>query len=335
MAQQIATVLPEITVDNTLGALFVGFTVACCIYGILLCQIYTYLTHYPMDRPVYKFIVILILYEPWYLEAFDLTHSPIPRTLETVDQALIAQIYYHYGITNFSNSLALIEGTQTWSFILQQTLGCFCVEGVALQSTEFLDHRLDPFSSFMLPDVFSVVRLRVLGTVSLGVGVLADITTALSLCYFLNKLRTGYRQSDSLVSTLIKYAINTGALTSIVSVTTVILYNIMPSNLIFIGVFFILSKLYAISFMATLNTRRVIRGRGTDKQNTTTNHTNMFHLGTRVPSLGPSDMTGWETAYTTTSATKSEVDQHRPIPLNAIGSGSQNPTSGKYYPNDV
>ncbi|KAJ3819499.1 hypothetical protein F5880DRAFT_1510104 [Lentinula raphanica] len=326
MAQQIATVLPEITVDNTLGALFVGFTVACCIYGILLCQIYTYLTHYPMDRPVYKFIVILILYEPWYLETFDLTHSPIPRTLETVDQALIAQIYYHYGITNFSNSLALIEGTQTWSFILQQTLGCFCVEGVAL---------LDPFSSFMLPDVFSVVRLRVLGTVSLGVGVLADITTALSLCYFLNKLRTGYRQSDSLVSTLIKYAINTGALTSVVSVTTVILYNIMPSNLIFIGVFFILSKLYAISFMATLNTRRVIRGRGTDKQNTTTNHTNMFHLGTRVPSLGPSDMAGWETAYTTTSATKSEVDQHRPIPLNAIGSGSQNPTSGKYYPNDV
>ncbi|KAJ3717053.1 hypothetical protein EV361DRAFT_580370 [Lentinula raphanica] len=340
MAQQIATVLPEITVDNTLGALFVGFTVACCIYGILLCQIYTYLTHYPMDRPVYKFIVILIL------------------TLETVDQALIAQIYYHYGITNFSNSLALIEGTQTWSFILQQTLGSIVGAMVkfafALRVWRFSQRNfwitglimilvignltlalIFTVKSFMLPDVFSVVRLRVLGTVSLGVGVLADITTALSLCYFLNKLRTGYRQSDSLVSTLIKYAINTGALTSVVSVTTVILYNIMPSNLIFIGVFFILSKLYAISFMATLNTRRVIRGRGTDKQNTTTNHTNMFHLGTRVPSLGPSDMAGWETAYTTTSATKSEVDQHRPIPLNAIGSGSQNPTSGKYYPNDV
>ncbi|KAJ3763324.1 hypothetical protein EV360DRAFT_78485 [Lentinula raphanica] len=382
MAQQIATVLPEITVDNTLGALFVGFTVACCIYGILLCQIYTYLTHYPMDRPVYKFIVILILYEPWYLETFDLTHSPIPRTLETVDQALIAQIYYHYGITNFSNSLALIEGTQTWSFILQQTLGSIVGAMVkfafALRVWRFSQRNfwitglimilvignltlalIFTVKSFMLPDVFSVVRLRVLGTVSLGVGVLADITTALSLCYFLNKLRTGYRQSDSLVSTLIKYAINTGALTSVVSVTTVILYNIMPSNLIFIGVFFILSKCMCLldyprafhlaqstddivpqctqspSWQRVLNTRRVIRGRGTDKQNTTTNHTNMFHLGTRVPSLGPSDMAGWETAYTTTSATKSEVDQHRPIPLNAIGSGSQNPTSGKYYPNDV
>ena len=36
------------------------------------------------------------------------------RLLETADQAFIGQIYYHYGISNFSNSLALIEGTQTW-----------------------------------------------------------------------------------------------------------------------------------------------------------------------------------------------------------------------------
>ncbi|KAJ3860824.1 hypothetical protein EV359DRAFT_74996 [Lentinula novae-zelandiae] len=300
MAQSVTTVSPEVTIDNTLGALFVGFAMACCIYGILLSQIYTYLGNYPLDRPVYK-------------------------TLETVDQALIGQIYYHYGISNFSNPLTLIEGAQTW--FLQQTLGSVVGTMVKMFSSEvpsvsqrnfwitglivsvddeqegmsILNYILDVFSvkSFMLPDVFSVV----LGTISLGVGVLTDIVTALALCYFLNKLRTGYRQSDSLVSSLIKYAINTGALTSVISVTTVVLYNLMPSNLIFIAVFFILSKLYAISFMATLNTRRVVRGRGTDKQNTTTNRTNMFHLGTRVPSMGPTDMDGWETAYTTTSAT--------------------------------
>ncbi|KAJ3781173.1 hypothetical protein GGU10DRAFT_367598 [Lentinula aff. detonsa] len=339
MAQSIVTVSPAVTIDNTLGALFVGFTVACCVYGILLSQIYTYLTHYPMDRSIYKLIVLLIL------------------TLETVDQALIGQIYYHYGISNFSNSLTLIEGAQTWSFILQQTLGSVVGAIVkiafALRVWRFSQRNfwitglimiltlgglslalVFTIKSFMLPDVFSVVKLRVLGTISLGVGVLTDIITASSLCYFLNKLRTGYRQSDSLVSTLIKYAINTGALTSVVSITTVILYNIMPNNLIFIGVFFILSKLYAISFMATLNTRRVIRGKGTDRQNTTANHTNIFHLGTRVPSMGPSDMAGWETAYTATSATQQEFDQQRPIiPLNTTG--FQDPTLGKSYPNEV
>ncbi|KAJ3891392.1 hypothetical protein GG344DRAFT_65443 [Lentinula edodes] len=344
MAQSVATVSPEVTIDNTLGALFVGFAMACCIYGILLSQIYTYLANYPLDRPVYKFIVLLIL------------------TLETVDQALIGQIYYHYGISNFSNPLTLIEGVQTWSFILQQTLGSvvgtmvkisfalrvwrfsqrnfwitglimvLAIGGLSLSIVRIrILHSAQKFvfsARFMLPDVFSVVRLRVLGTISLGVGVLTDIVTALALCYFLNKLRTGYRQSDSLVSSLIKYAINTGALTSVISVTTVVLYNLMPSNLIFIAVFFILSKLYAISFMATLNTRRVVRGRGTDKQNTTTNRTNMFHLGTRVPSMGPTDMDGWETAYTTTSATKQEIDQHRSIPLNTFA--PPNTTFGKY-----
>ncbi|KAJ3793839.1 hypothetical protein GGU11DRAFT_759634 [Lentinula aff. detonsa] len=348
----ITTVSPAVTIDNTLGALFVGFTVACCVYGILLSQIYTYLTHYPMDRSIYKFIVLLILFQ----RKRNLLMRRPGRTLETVDQALIGQIYYHYGISNFSNSLTLIEGAQTWSFILQQTLGSVVGAIVkiafALRVWRFSQRNfwitglimiltlgglslalVFTIKSFMLPDVFSVVKLRVLGTISLGVGVLTDIITASSLCYFLNKLRTGYRQSDSLVSTLIKYAINTGALTSVVSITTVILYNIMPNNLIFIGVFFILSKLYAISFMATLNTRRVIRGKGTDRQNTTANHTNIFHLGTRVPSMGPSDMAGWETAYTATSATQQEFDQQRPIPLNTTG--FQDPTLGKSYPNEV
>ncbi|KAK1225436.1 hypothetical protein PQX77_011627 [Marasmius sp. AFHP31] len=59
--------------------------------------------------------------------------------------------------------------------------------------------------------------------------------------------------------------------------------------------------------MATLNTRRVVRGKGTDKQGTSNptgghNNTNMFHLGTRMPSLGPNDMDGWEAAYTPSSA---------------------------------
>jgi hypothetical protein len=43
-----------------------------------------------------------------------------------------------------------------------------------------------------------------------------------------------------------------------------------------------------------LNTRRTIRGRGTDRQGATTNNTNMFHLGTRMPSMGPADLGNWD-----------------------------------------
>jgi len=335
MADATESLVPVgVTIDNTLGALFVGFAVACCVYGVLMSQMYTYFVNYPMDRPVYKFIVLFIV------------------LLETADQVLIGQIYYHYGVSSFGDPLTLIEGTQIWSFILQQTLGSIVGAVVklafALRVWRFSKHNFwiagvitilslgglglsiaFTVKSFMLPDLFSVVKLRFLGTASLSVGVLTDIVIAAALCYFLNKLRTGYHKSDSLASSLIRYAINTGALTSVVSITTVILYNIMPNNLIFIGVFFILSKLYAISFMATLNTRRVVAGKGTDKQGTT-NDTNMFHLGTRVPSAGPAALDDWE-VY---SAGTKELNRNS-FPLNTFASPTFGKQGNMYYGDQV
>ncbi|PPQ64158.1 hypothetical protein CVT24_008793 [Panaeolus cyanescens] len=150
-------------------------------------------------------------------------------------------------------------------------------------------------SSFALPSVFAVHQLQTLGTISLATGVTTDFVIAVALCYYLNRLRTGLKTSDNLVNSLCRYAINTGVLTSGVSLTVLILYNVMPtSNLYFIATYFTLSKLYAISFMATLNTRRSVRGRGTDEQGEVSNNTNMFHLGTRMPSMGPNDLERWD-----------------------------------------
>lgn len=264
-------------------------------------QVYVYYSRYTGDRPVYKFLVVLIM------------------LLETTDQAFIGHIIYFYSITNFARLDILLRGAVTWSFIMQLTLGAFVgaivktsfsmrvwrfsqrnyyITGLCLLLT--FGHLGLAFAfavkSFELPSVFAVVDLRILGTVALAVGVLTDIIIAVALCFFLSRLRTGYKQSDTLVNSLVRYAINTGALTSAVSVSTLIMYNLMPHNMIFISTYFVLSKLYAISFMATLNTRRVVRGRGTDRQGSTgrtNNNTNLFPLGTRIPSMAPGEMDDW------------------------------------------
>ncbi|KAF9258572.1 hypothetical protein L218DRAFT_1080363 [Marasmius fiardii PR-910] len=314
-----------VTIDNTLGAVLVGFAFACCIYGILFSQVFSYFSNYPSDRLVYKFLVVLIL------------------CMETTDQALIGHILYFYGISNYAKIVVLLKAETTWSLILQQTIGAMVGAIVklnfALRVWRFSERNwyitffvmflvfgqlgtsfAFTVEAFKLPNIFAVVHLRTLGTAALAIGVFTDAVIAISLCYYLNRLRTGYQQSDTLVNSLVRYAINTGAVTryvthlrgelvnnpgecSAVSLTTLILYNLMPTNLIFVGTFFILSKLYAISFMATLNTRRVVRGKGTDRQGTS-NHTNIFHLGTRVPTMGPNDndLEGWESAYTLTNS---------------------------------
>ncbi|THU90324.1 hypothetical protein K435DRAFT_841531 [Dendrothele bispora CBS 962.96] len=331
-----------VTLDNTLGAVLVGFAVACCVYGILITQVFTYFSNYPGDRPIYKLLVLFLL------------------VLETADQCLIGHILYFYGVTNFANVRALLAARVTWSFILQQTLGAIVGTTVkfmfGLRVWRFSEHNFFitglilsttlgglgtalafTVKAFKLPSVFSVIQLRTLGSISLGVGVITDIVIAVSLCYFLNKLRTGYRQSDTLVNSLVRYAINTGALTSAISLSTLILYNVMPTNMIFIATFFVLSKLYAISFMATLNTRRIVRGKGTDRQGTTAtnginannnNNTNMFHLGTRLPSLGPREMDGWEVAYTLSSGSK-DVYMMESVKTNSDSFGSA-PSSSRY-----
>ncbi|KAI9568566.1 hypothetical protein HD554DRAFT_2172345 [Boletus coccyginus] len=120
-----------------------------------------------------------------------------------------------------------------------------------------------PPPSYALPALPDLDNLRVLGIVALAIGVLTDIGIATALCYYLQSMRLYYTQS-AIIRSLTLYAVNTGILTSAMSFTTLIIFNYMPDNFIFVGCYFVLSKLYAISFVATLNTRQIVRGRGTD-----------------------------------------------------------------------
>lgn len=44
--------------------------------------------------------------------------------------------------------------------------------------------------------------------VALGLGVLTDVLTAVSISWYLRKLKTGYKNSDTLVNKLIAYAVS-------------------------------------------------------------------------------------------------------------------------------
>ncbi|KAJ7699609.1 hypothetical protein B0H17DRAFT_1196228 [Mycena rosella] len=288
------------TFDNTLGASVIGFAASCVVFGVLMTQVWTYFRRYNSDSVLYKLLVVLIL------------------LLQTVDQAFIGHFVYFYTVTSAGNPTELLTGSTTWSIILQQAIGsvvgtivkcCFATRvyrfseknifitgfivllalgqlGVALVFT---------VKAFQLSSIPAVFNLKTLATISLGLGVFTDVVTAAALWFFLRRLRTGYRAADSLVRSLVTDAVNTGVLTSAVSLATLLLFNLLPGNLIFGATYFLLSKLYAVSFLATLNTRRVVRGRGTDHEKETSSvrrattreqqETNMFHLGTRMPTL--------------------------------------------------
>ncbi|KAL4251233.1 hypothetical protein ABKN59_006316 [Abortiporus biennis] len=259
--------------DTTLGAYYIGFAASCVLFGIICSQAWTYLGRYPEDRNFYKVLVAAL----WFLQL--------------VDQAFIGHAGYFYSISNWGNPLALIAKPQ-WSLILQVTLGAFAgaiVKACFAMRVWRFSQRNVPVTlciviltiaqlvvacyytsqAFQATSLTAVATLKLTGSLSLGLGVATDVITAAALCFFLRGLRTGYSKDDSLIGSLTLYAINTGILTSAVSLACLILYDIMPDNFIFMAFYFVISKLYVNSFLATLNTRRVLRGRGTDNEATT------------------------------------------------------------------
>jgi len=260
------------TISNTIGAMVLGWGVSCLFFGMLCIQVWTYYQRYPNDSRSYKALVVSL----WVLEA--------------VHQAFVGHVAWFYVVENFGSLLVLLK-PPVWTLSIQTVLGalvglivkmCFgmrvwkfsrgnfvvtgLIMGMAL--AQFATAVVYTVRSFDL-HIGQADQIAGLGTVALSLGVATDIFTAASLSYFLHKMRTGYRKSDTLINRLIIYSVNTGLLTSVFSAAVLVSYNLMPINLIFIAFYFVLSKLFANSCLATLNTRRFVHGRGTDREEAT------------------------------------------------------------------
>ncbi|KAJ7722447.1 hypothetical protein DFH07DRAFT_856978 [Mycena maculata] len=311
------------SVDDTLGAAMIGFAFSCVIFGVNTNQVVTYFHRYPEGKVVYKFLVSLI----W--------------TLELVDQVFIGHSVYFYTIVNYSDPLVLLTKPVVWTLILQLTIGaiigtivrlCFAmrvwrfsqrnvvVTGtvVALTMAELGLAIAYTFRCFENPFLTVLPNLKLLASLALGAGVLTDVFTASALCYFLRKFRTGNRRADTLVNTLTIYAINTGAFTAAISLLTLIFYDMRPGNFQFLAFYFNLSKLYAISFLCTLNTRKIIRGKGTEREDGPTTGAsasisgNHFYVS-HVPRTDTGYLGEYPSAHGTMSVSKVEIGVHQDV----------------------
>ncbi|KAG1886292.1 hypothetical protein F4604DRAFT_71735 [Suillus subluteus] len=106
-------------------------------------------------------------------------------------------------------------------------------------------------------------------TIGLLLSVLVDIMITTFLCYFLRKNRPKFTDTVRIIDTLTFWTIQNGLMTSAAATATLLCWKIMPSNRIFLGLHFVVAKLYANSLLATLNARKEILN---GKQYTPTNN---------------------------------------------------------------
>ncbi|KAN0129778.1 hypothetical protein V8E53_012443 [Lactarius tabidus] len=70
-------------------------------------------------------------------------------------------------------------------------------------------------------------------------------------------------RTDSMITSLMVYSINSGLLTSLLAVAMTITFVLLPSSLIWVGLYWLMSKCYVNSFLAMLNSRDHVRNRST------------------------------------------------------------------------
>ncbi|TFY79777.1 hypothetical protein EWM64_g4238 [Hericium alpestre] len=116
--------------------------------------------------------------------------------------------------------------------------------------------------AFRLDSMVQLKSLAPLFYANFATSFFSDLFTALALCFYLYRSHTGYHTStDSVVTTLMLYAINTGLFTGIDACCGMITYITMPTNFVFITFYLSAGKLYINAYLASLNSRKALRQR--------------------------------------------------------------------------
>jgi len=101
--------------------------------------------------------------------------------------------------------------------------------------------------------------VRFIFTTGLSLSTTVDILITASLFFLLQTSRTGAATLDAVIDSLIRYTFETSSLTCAGTIASMLCWTIIPNNLIFMGLHFVIGKLYANSLLVTLNTRETIR----------------------------------------------------------------------------
>ncbi|KAJ7630351.1 hypothetical protein FB45DRAFT_915270 [Roridomyces roridus] len=246
----------------TIGALFVGVVASAFLFGIATLQTYTYYDNYPKDRRVFKYLV-------GWLWIADLFHA-----------ICIAHAAYHYAISNYFNPKALIFSV--WSLnlgpVITAIIACTCqafftsrvwILGrnyivttlcVALCIVRLGLSIVTSYGTFHEVDILTYeAHFSWSIRAGLAVATAGDVVIASALVYYLSRNRTGFAKTDRIISRILTFTVETCVVTSTVTVIDVICFATMPDNFVFLGLYFLVSKLYSNSLLTSLNNRNVYR----------------------------------------------------------------------------
>ncbi|KAG6827684.1 hypothetical protein H0H92_010753 [Tricholoma furcatifolium] len=246
--------------DANFGSMLIAVIVSAVLLGVSLVQAFFYFTNYSNDHWVLRALVVLVT-------LFDIVH------LALVSHAIYWYLIVQYGNGEASNIIiwsvlveVLITGmtgflvqcfylTRVWhlskkNIYLTGLLGLLSIGNIATVFTFTV-------KALMLKTWFDLVTIKPITLTADALTTVVDILIAASLCWYLSRIRTGFRTSDTMIKKLMLFVINTGLLCALGSFVSILA---SPTTLVFAAFYFNLGRLYTNSFLASLNARKSIKG---------------------------------------------------------------------------
>ncbi|KAI0714566.1 hypothetical protein C8Q76DRAFT_727190 [Earliella scabrosa] len=250
---------------ESMGAVLIGSLIALFLSGAVWMQVFLYWQLYPKDALRIKIMVMFV----WLL---DTLHSVMTITAnwqyliddfgkwETIDHiewsiavsvALTASITFFVHCFFIHRIYSLSRGN--WYITIPLVLLALVrLIAASISTSEMID--LESYEGF-------VTGYDFVFTIGLSTAASLDIFITAGLCYFLRRGRSGLGSMDKIIDSITLYTVENGMLTCVTTVVSLICWLTMPTNLIFLGLHFAISKLYANSFLATLNARKSLLNR--------------------------------------------------------------------------
>ncbi|TFK64715.1 hypothetical protein BDN72DRAFT_774259, partial [Pluteus cervinus] len=210
--------------------------------GVLSMQAYHYYENFPRDplttrcrRLVWYILLVAIL--------DFVVNTSIFRILDLIHLVLISDATYHYLVTDWGDQVALSFSTLPLDMhlVLIGLASIFC-QGFFLHRIWVLSNHnmlviatlaLGCLSTFVL-DVLTSIQIgsnlsvttfakhtkEVIAMFVIGAGV--DLAIALVVCAYLNRGKTGFQRTDSMISKVIHYVVGSGLVTSLLAVACLV-----------------------------------------------------------------------------------------------------------------
>ncbi|KAK0470990.1 hypothetical protein IW261DRAFT_1612324 [Armillaria novae-zelandiae] len=262
--------------SNTYGAVTIGALSASLLSGAVAIQTILYYKLYPSDSIRVKTLVFAV----WLLDlshtcfvwvslwdmiishygSLDIIPWSIPVTIViTAVLTFLVHCFFAYRIFMRSSPPLCSTCRQLISAVSKRNwfltcpiliLAAFRLASACVTTSEML--RLKTYSAFK-------ADFRWVFTLGLALSSAVDILITGSLFGLLRTSRSDAENLKAVIDSLILYTFETGSLTCAATIIDMICWITMSSNLIFMGLHFVIGKLYANSLLVTLNTRRGLR----------------------------------------------------------------------------